>query len=91
MKDKTPWGFGRKSSGGTTLKKMHTARVYKEEGRQRSSDRWIPSKFPERPTTVRSVEVAREISHQRFGDWDLEMSNSLDIENPEIAICNFTI
>jgi hypothetical protein len=42
-------------------------------------------------TTVRSAEVAREISHQRFGDRDFEMSNSLDIENPEIAICDFVI
>jgi hypothetical protein len=70
---------------------MRAARVYREEGRQRSSDRWIPFKFPERPTTVRSAEVAREISHRRFGDRDFEMSNSLDIENPEIAICDFAI
>jgi hypothetical protein len=73
------------------LKKTRAARVYREEGRQRSSDRWIPFKFPERPTTVRSAEVAREISHRRFGDRDFEMSNSLDIENPEIAICDFAI
>ena len=91
MKDKTPWGFGRKSSGGTTLKKTHAARDYREEGRQRSSDRWIPSKFPERPTTVRSAEVVREISHRRFGDRDFNMQSSLDNENPEIAICDFTI
>jgi hypothetical protein len=92
MKDKTPWGFGRKSSGGTTLKKTRAARVYREEGRQkRSSDRWIPFKFPERPTTVRFAEVAREISHRRFGDRDFEMSSSLDNENPEIAICDFAI
>ena len=68
MKDKTPWGFGRKSSGGTALKKTHATRDYREDGKQRSSDRWIPFKFPERPTTVRSAEVAREISHRRFGD-----------------------
>jgi hypothetical protein len=73
------------------LKKTCAARVYREEERQRSSDRWIPSKFPERPTTVRSAKVAREISHQRFGDRDFNMKNSLDIENPEIAICDFTI
>jgi hypothetical protein len=87
MKDKNPWGFGRKISGGTTLKKTRAARVYREEGRQRSSDRWIPSKFPERPTTVRSAEVAREISHRRFGDWDFNMQSSLENENPYFAIC----
>jgi hypothetical protein len=91
MKDKTPWGFGHKSSGGTALKKTHAARVYREEGRQRSSDRWIPSKFPERLTTVRSAEVAREISHQRFEDRDFNMQSSLDNENPEIVICDFAI
>jgi hypothetical protein len=32
------------------------------EGRQRSSDRWILFKFPERSTVVRSAEAAREIS-----------------------------
>jgi hypothetical protein len=91
MKDKTSWGFGRKSSGGIALKKTRAARVCREEGRQRSSDRWIPFKFPERPTTVRFVEITREISHRRFGDWDFEMSSSLDNENPEIAICDFAI
>jgi hypothetical protein len=91
MKDKTSWGFGRKSSGGTTLKKTRAARVCREEGRQRSSDRWIPFKFPERPTTVRFAEVAREISHRRFGDRDFIMSNPLDIENSEIMICDFAI
>ena len=73
------------------MKKTRAARAYREEERHRSSDRWIPFKFPERPTTVRSAEVAREINHRRFGDRDFEMSNSLDIENPEIAICNFMI
>jgi hypothetical protein len=91
MKDKTPWGFGRKCSGGTALKKTRAARAYREEGRQRSSDRWIPFKFPERPTTVRSTEVAREIRHRRFRDRDFIMSNPLDIENSEIVICDFTI
>ena len=67
MKDKTPWGFEHKSSGGTTFK------------------------FPKRMTTVRFVEVARDISHLRFGDRDFEMSSSLDNENPEIAICDFAI
>jgi hypothetical protein len=90
MKDKNPWGFERKSSGGTTLKKTRAARVYREEGRQRSSDRWIPSKFPERPTTVRSAEDAREISHQRFGDRDFNMKSSLDNENPDFAICEIS-
>jgi hypothetical protein len=80
-----------KATGGTTLKKTHAARVFREEGRQRSSDRWIPSKFPERTTTVRSAEVAREISHRRFGDWDFNMQSSLDNENPEIAIWDFVI
>ena len=87
MKDKTPWGFRRKSSGGTALKKTHVTRAYKEEGRHRSSDRWISFKFSERPTTIRSAEVAREISHRRFGDRDFEMSSSLDNENPDFAIC----
>ena len=73
------------------MKKTRVVRVYREEGRQRSSDHWIPSKFPERPTTVRSAEVAREISHQRFGDQDFNMKSSLDNENPEIAICDFAI
>ena len=50
------------------MKKMRTARAYREEERHRSSDRWIPFKFPERPTTIRSTEVAREINHRRFGD-----------------------
>jgi hypothetical protein len=76
-----------KATGGTTLKKTRAARVYREEGRQRSSDRWIPSKFPERTTTVRSAEVAREISHRRFGDRDFNMQSSLDNENPDFAIC----
>jgi hypothetical protein len=80
-----------KAIGGTALKKTRAARVYREEGRQRSSDRWIPSKFPERMTTVRSAEVAREISHQRFGDRDFNMQSSLDNENPEIAIWDFAI
>jgi hypothetical protein len=70
---------------------MRTTRVYREEGKQRSSDRWIPSKFPERLTTVISAEVAREISHWRFGDRDFNMQISLDNENPEIAICDFAI
>ena len=60
-------------------------------GRRRFSDHWILFKFSERPTAVRSVEVAREISHQRIGDRDFEMSSSLDNENPEIAICDFAI
>ena len=80
-----------KATGGTTLKKTRTARVYREEGRQRSSDRWIPSKFPKRPTIVRSTEVAREISHRRFGDRDFNMQSSLDKENPKIVICDFAI
>jgi hypothetical protein len=91
MKDKTPWGFRRKISGGTTLKKTRAARVSREEGRQRSNDRWIPFKFLERPTTVRFAEVSREISHRRFRDRDFEMSSSLDNENPEITICDFAI
>ena len=73
------------------MKKTCATRVYREEGRQRSSDRWIPSKFPERSTTVRSAEVAREISHLRFGDRDFNMQSALDNENPEIAICDFAI
>ena len=73
-----------KATRGTTLKKTR-------EGRQRSSDRWIPSKFPERTTTVRSVEVAREISHRRFRDRDFNMQSSLDNENPVIAIWDFAI
>ena len=73
------------------MKKMSAARAYEEEERHRSSDRWIPFKFPERPTTVRSAEVAREISHRRFGDRDFNMKSSLDNENPEIAICDFVI
>jgi hypothetical protein len=60
-------------------------------GRRRVSDRRIPFKFPERTRAVRSVEVAREISHRRIGDRDFEMSSSLDNENPEIVICNFAI
>jgi hypothetical protein len=87
MKDKTPWGFRCKSSGGTTLKKTCAARVCREEGRQRSSDRWIPFKFPERPTIVRFAKVAREISHRRFGNRHFAMSKSLDNENPYFAIC----
>ena len=52
-------GFGRKSTGGTTLKKTcalkktRAVEVYREKGR-RVSDRWIPSKFPERTRTIRS-------------------------------------
>jgi hypothetical protein len=60
-------------------------------GRRRVSDRRISFKFPERTRAVRSVEVAREISHRRIGDRDFEMSSSLDNENPEIAICDFAI
>jgi hypothetical protein len=52
----------RKSSGGTTLKKTCTVRAYREEGRQRSSDRWIPFKFPKRPIAVRSAESAQRLS-----------------------------
>ena len=59
--------------------------------RRRVSDRRIPFKFPERTRVVGSVEVAREISHRRIGDRDFEMSSSLDNENPEIAIRDFTI
>jgi hypothetical protein len=91
MKDKTPCGFGRKRLGGTALKKTRATRDYREEGRHRSSDRWIPFKFPERPTTVRSARVSKEISHQRFGDQEFIMSNPLDIENSEIAICDFVM
>jgi hypothetical protein len=87
MKDKTPWGFGHKSSGGTALKKTRAARVYREEGKQRSSDRCIPSKFPERPTTVRSAEVARNTSHRRFGDRGFNMQRIQCNENPDFAIC----
>jgi hypothetical protein len=87
MKDKNPWGFGCKSSEGTTLKKTRATRVYREEGRQRSSDRWIPSKFPKRLTTVRSTEVAREISHQRFEDRDFIMQRTQCNENPDFVIC----
>jgi hypothetical protein len=60
-------------------------------GRKRVSDRRILFKFPERTIVVRSVEVAREISHRRFGDRDFITQKSLDIENPEIAICDFVI
>jgi hypothetical protein len=60
-------------------------------GRRRVSDRRIPFKFLERMRAVRSVEVAREISHRRIGDRDFEMSSSLDKENPKIAICDFAI
>ena len=60
-------------------------------GRRRVRDRRIPFKFPERTRVVRSVEVVREISHQRIGDRDFEMSSSLDNENPKIAICDFAI
>ena len=73
------------------MKKTRATRAYREEGRQRSSDRWIPFKFPERPTIVRSLEVVREISHRRFGDREFIMSNPLDIENSEIAIRDFAI
>jgi hypothetical protein len=55
-------GFGRKSSGETALKKTRAARAYREKGRQRSSDRWIPFKIPERPIAVRSAEVAQRLS-----------------------------
>jgi hypothetical protein len=60
-------------------------------GRRRVSDRRIPFKFSERTRVVGFVEVAREISHRRIGDRDFEMSSSLDNENPEIAIRDFTI
>jgi hypothetical protein len=76
-----------KATGEIALKKTRAARVYREEGRLRSSDRWIPSKFPERTTTVRSVEVVREIIHRSFGDRDFNMQSSLDNENPDFAIC----
>jgi hypothetical protein len=66
-------------------------RYYREEGRQRSSDRWIPFKFPERPITVRSAEDAKEIIHRRFRDREFIMSNPLDIENFEITICDFAM
>jgi hypothetical protein len=62
MKDKTSWRFGRKSSGGIALKKTCATRVCREEGRQRSSDRWIPFKFPERPIAVRTAEVVQRLS-----------------------------
>ena len=29
--------------------------------------------------------------HRRIGDQEVEMSNSLDNKNPEIAICDFAI
>jgi hypothetical protein len=60
-------------------------------GRRRVSDHWIPFKFFERPTTVRSVEAARDISHWRIEDRNFEMSNSLDNKNLKIVICDFAI
>jgi hypothetical protein len=27
--------------------------------------------------------------HRSIGDWDFEMPKSLDVKNPEIAICDF--
>jgi hypothetical protein len=35
MKDKTPWGFGCKSSGGTTLKKTHAQQEITEKKEDR--------------------------------------------------------
>jgi hypothetical protein len=44
------------------LKKTHAAKAYREKGRQRSSDHWIPFKFPKRPIAVRSAEDAQRLS-----------------------------
>ena len=44
------------------MKKTHAAKAYIEKGRKRSSDHWIPFKFPERPIAVRSIEAAQRLS-----------------------------
>jgi hypothetical protein len=54
--DKIPWGFGRESSGETTLRKMHAAKlkisgVCRGEGRQRST---AVGSHSEIPSAVRS-------------------------------------
>ena len=77
------WGFGRKSTGGTTLKKTWALKktcaeegIWEEKGR-RVSDRWIPSKFLERTRTIRSVEAAREInSSENRGSWFQSAKNT---------------
>jgi hypothetical protein len=53
--------------------------VCRGEGRQRSSDRWIPFKFPERPTVVRSAEAAREISHREIGVLKVVRTGTLKV------------
>jgi hypothetical protein len=52
--------------------------------RRRDSDRWIPSKFPERTRAVRSVEAAREINS--LENRDFKVQRTLDNENTKIAI-----
>jgi hypothetical protein len=48
-------------------------------GRRRVSDRWIPFKFSERPTAVRSVEAAREISHREIGVLKVVRTGTLKV------------
>jgi hypothetical protein len=85
MKDKTPWGFGRKSSGGTTLKKTRAARVYREEGRQRSSE--ISRKADNRQI-CRSCEGDKPSEIRGSG---FHNAKNNDNENPEFAICDFAM
>jgi hypothetical protein len=65
--------------------------ICRREGRQRSTTTGSHSNFPKERGPSDQTEVAREISHRRFGDRDFYMQSSLDNENPEIAICDFAI
>ena len=82
------WGFGRKSTGGTTLKKTRATEVYREEGRWWLSD----------PIQISRKTNSRQICRSCKGDKPSENRGSgfhnaknNDKENPEIAICDFAI
>jgi hypothetical protein len=50
--DKIPWGFGRESSGETTLRKTRSARLKDPQRRRRKTE--IHSRWSEIPSAVRS-------------------------------------
>jgi hypothetical protein len=59
-------------------------------------DGFVSDRLQQDHGSIVTVEFKNEIwtvdfLHRRIGDRDFEMSNSLDNENPEIAICDFAI
>jgi hypothetical protein len=62
------------------------------EGDKRGSDRGATGRSPIHFNRwLHKASMRIDFLHRRIGDRDFEMSNSLDNENPEIAICDFAI